>query len=177
MNMEHLRNNPDYHRRLLAEWRKLLRGEMVDPRIVREPIYSSWIRSRGWKVDPEQELVHSIPQEELDLLLEEESQLLDITTPVMMQLVDILGKTGNSLVLANARGIVLKVFNSDERARPRPVKPGDFKREALLGTAVRPCRYGNPWKWWRKNITAACGITIPAWRLRFSIRGEGCSAR
>lgn len=42
----------------------------------------------------------------------------------MMQLVDILGKTGNSLVLANARGIVLKVFNSDERARPRPVKPG-----------------------------------------------------
>ena len=135
MNMEHLRNNPDYHRRLLAEWRKLLRGEMVDPRIVREPIYSSWIRSRGWKVDPEQELVHSIPQEELDLLLEEESQLLDITTPVMMQLVDILGKPGNSLVLANARGIVLKVFNSDERARPRPVKPGDFKREALLGTA------------------------------------------
>ena len=89
--MEHLRNSPDYHRRLLTEWQKLQRGEKVDSRIVREPIYSSWMRSRGWGVDPEQENVHSIPQEELELLLEEESQLLNITSPVMMPLVDILG--------------------------------------------------------------------------------------
>lgn len=133
--MEHLRNSPDYHRRLLTEWQKLQRGEKVDSRIVREPIYSSWMRSRGWRVDPDQENVHSIPQEELELLLEEESQLLNITSPVMMPLVDILGKTGNSLVLANAQGIVLKVFSTDERARPQSVKPGDYKREDFLGTA------------------------------------------
>ncbi len=133
--MEHLRNSPDYHRRLLAEWQKLQRGEKVDSRIVREPIYSSWMRSRGWRVDPDQENVHSIPQEELELLLEEESQLLNITSPVMMPLVDILGKTGNSLVLANAQGIVLKVFSTDESARPQSVKPGDYKREDFLGTA------------------------------------------
>lgn len=129
--MESLLHDPAYRQRIFRQWEKLQRGEQVDRRLVRDPVYDSWIRCRKRGLNAEYPCIPTLAPEELALIQEEEVFLLQAAVPIIQRLTT---GNGNTFVLANAQGIVLRVFPDRGSVKGR-VRPGHLKRETRQGTS------------------------------------------
>ncbi|MGN1038152.1 MAG: hypothetical protein ACI4P0_02000, partial [Mailhella sp.] len=129
----------------MKEWReRFLAGEDVSNK-VRPIIYESWLRCRYWNVDPEKVDHSPLSIEEFQLIEQEESELCEVTDPIIGRIFDQTKHLECLYSFANARGIMLRTwhgtFTSDIRA-------GAYVREKNVGTAGIPtCVYTG------KNVT------------------------
>src|SRR5579859_510683 len=119
-------------------WEQYLENEVVDPRLVRESVASSWQRCRALQLDPHQSLEHEpAAMPVLERRLDEKQRLLAIARPFMRDLARLLHGTDFQVVLTDETGLLLEVMGEQRilsRTREVQLCPGATWSEARKGT-------------------------------------------
>ncbi len=118
-------NHANRFEQIYAEWRKFVRGGPVDLGIVCPVILESWQRCKANGVDPYLTRVPVVLEgEELEDLLERNSELIDISRPFMEHLYGFVRGSNFIVALSDSKGFLIELVGDDDVLES--VKQGDF---------------------------------------------------
>ena len=118
-------------------WEQYLEKEVVDPRLVRDSVASSWQRCRALQVDPHRGAMETGAAPSLDCRLNDKDRLIAIARPFMHDLTKLLHGTDFQVVLTDETGLLLEVMGEQRilsRTREVQLCPGATWSEAQKGT-------------------------------------------
>ena len=117
-------------------WNKFFKLDLTENLEVRQNILDSWTRCSQAMVPYDLEELPSITQSETNRLIAENKELIDIVTPYIMNIYDILKGSECAVWFCNENGIVLNSICDDLLLKKVP------SMAALLGTDFHELSYG-----------------------------------
>jgi len=92
-------------------WKKYIQGKIPVPKSIEgvpQIIVDSWRRSQRYGVDPSQKKNYFLPEEKLKQVLIDNSLLMDVAYPYLMNLYQFIKGTNYQILLTDKRGCILK---------------------------------------------------------------------
>ncbi|MDD5169187.1 MAG: sigma-54-dependent Fis family transcriptional regulator [Syntrophales bacterium] len=104
------------YRTTLEEWRKFVQGDMnVDKSVVSGEVLESWIRCKDLGIDPLKQSDNKVlAGQELQALLESNTELIDVSRPFMKNLFRFLKGSGFLVTLCNSDGYLLEIIGDHD---------------------------------------------------------------
>ncbi|HEC91508.1 MAG TPA: hypothetical protein ENI51_00695 [Candidatus Atribacteria bacterium] len=126
-----------YIRSIRKEWERFIEKGVADKEIIRPIVLESWKRSKEWGVDPKKNTIISLNGKELDNKLEENRELIKISSPLLEILARSVRGSGFRIDLFSKDVYILKQWGDREtleNSRKLGSFPGVCKSERLAGT-------------------------------------------
>lgn len=122
-----------------TEWERLVEGEHVNKGKVGNMVLDSWMRCRGFNLDPWFSKLDKLllRDKELERRREENSDLLRNSRPFMHLLYESVKGSGFVVILTDSEGYILEMFGDKEEmemARGNYLVPGANRSEEVAGT-------------------------------------------
>jgi len=126
-------------------WKKYIQGKIPVPKSIEgvpQIIVDSWRRSQRYGVDPSQKKNYFLPEEKLKQVLIDNSLLMDVAYPYLMNLYQFIKGTNYQILLTDKRGCILKCIFGIEKEdegilslfQESEVSEGIVSTEATNGT-------------------------------------------
>ena len=118
-------------------WEKFINGEEINTSIIREPIYESWLRCKICRVNPYAAQGPKLSPGDLKLLLRDNSRLLQVATPLMEDLYQLIKGSRFVIILADRDGYILKTLANSAmigQLTRLNIIPGSNFSERFMGT-------------------------------------------
>ncbi|MDR1247448.1 MAG: sigma 54-interacting transcriptional regulator [Clostridiales Family XIII bacterium] len=130
-----------YNPELLAfenAWVSFMKGGAVKNAVIKAPVADSWNRCRACGLDPMlNEILPMLTAEQVEARLKENAEILEIVTPYMDSLYEIVKDSGFIIHYADAGGFILKSVGDDDTlkiAEKTMSLPGANRLEETAGT-------------------------------------------
>ncbi|WP_165445147.1 sigma-54-dependent Fis family transcriptional regulator [Bacilliculturomica massiliensis] len=138
-----------YQQALSIAWEKFINGEDYDFSCVRPEILASWKRSKSYGVDPmnpdssANPARHVLGADELNIRINSNLFLIEITHPYMEMIYSIVASTGSFIMLCDKDGYILDTIGDPDiiqRGKETMLVTGANRREDIAGTnAIGTC--------------------------------------
>ncbi len=89
------------------EWEKFIRGESVDRTVVRDLVLRAWERAQAHGMDPHDNNIQLVANEELERLLVKNKLLLDCAIPILKDLFCEPLASKTNIMISDANGVIL----------------------------------------------------------------------
>ena len=122
---------------LKSIWKQAVRNELKQTNLIRPVIAESWKRCLQYKINPFNRTIPILTQDELGYRIEENLELLQISTPIMDKLHQFVRNSGFIVAIADSKGTLLYIIGDQEVKTA--AEGGDFAagadwREEIAGT-------------------------------------------
>lgn len=118
-------------------WEKFINDEDLNTSIIREPIYESWLRCKICRVNPYVAAGPKLSPGDLKMLLRDSAKLLQVATPLMEDLYQLIKGSRFVIILADRDGYILKTLANSamfSQLTRLNIIPGSNFSERYVGT-------------------------------------------
>lgn len=119
---------------LKKQWENFQQEKEVDFSIVKRSVYDSWVRSRHFHVDPYHKKKASVPQQQLQTLLEHSKEFINSASTIMGKLFKSIEMLNGTITLTDKNGVVLYSCYQDRHNIAPSHVVGDILTEEVCGT-------------------------------------------
>lgn len=135
--------NESENKRIGAAWEKFINGEPADFSFLRPEIYESWIRSKGYNVNPYLTKTAILKENELNVRINRNLKLMEIVRPYIENLYSIVKNSGYYILFSDNEGYILDILGDKdiiETGRKSMLIVGANRNERFAGSnAVGTC--------------------------------------
>ena len=127
----------EYQQKVRIAWEHFIKNEDYDYSFLRPEILASWTRSKNMNVNPRNTKYKTLPQEELNIVINQNIYLINIIRPYMENLYDIVKGSGSYILLCDKKGRIID-FKGDPdiiaQASSTSLWMGALRNESNVGT-------------------------------------------
>jgi len=138
-----IQENQRYYEVMLSAWERFVSSGAIDETVVRPVIARSWIRSRGYGIDPNDDKTLTVSDtQEISKRLSNASALVKVTHPLMIAAYKMISGSGFRIDVTDGEGYFLFSVGQDEV----------FRRDSNLNPMTGVCR--------NERWVGTCGIAL-----------------